>query len=625
MKKLIEFLESIPMTIVSGVCLLLSFTVSKIWTEVPAFLDFAWISIFISGLPIVYSACRKLVKNKGISKISSSLLISVAMISATIIGDFFAAGEVAFIMAIGEILEDLTTDRAKRGLKNLIALTPTQARIISGDKEISVAAEQVAVGDIVRVLPGEKIAVDGEIISGSTSIDQSVMTGESLPVDKSVGDTVFCGTINLYGAIDIKTTKVGENSSFQKLINMVRDAENKKAPMQRTADKWASLLVPIAFLLAILAGIIRQDVTVAVTVLVVFCPCALVLATPTAIMAAIGQATKHGVIIKSGEALEKMGKVDTVAFDKTGTLTYGKLTVSDVIALNGKLTEEDLIKITASVENKSEHPIARAIVDYAAKKGVEILDCSDFTMLAGMGTTAKLNGTDIFCGNEKYIKKSQGCDTLSEITTTLENLRKQGKATVVVASNKEILGIIALADVLKENAPDMISELNLLNTKSVLLSGDSKYAAEFLADKVGISTVNSELLPEQKVEYIAKMQREGKTVCMIGDGVNDAPAIKTADVGIAMGGIGSDVAIETADIALIGDDVSKIPYLKRLSKATLSTIKFGISLSLLINFAAIVLSFFKLLNPTTGAIVHNVGSVLVVFIAAMLYERKFDK
>lgn len=625
MKKLIEFLESIPMTIVSGVCLLLSFTVSKIWIEVPAFLDFAWISIFISGLPIVYSACRKFVKNKGISKISSSLLISVAMISATIIGDFFAAGEVAFIMAIGEILEDLTTDRAKRGLKNLIALTPTQARIISGDKEISVAAEQVAVGDIVRVLPGEKIAVDGEIISGSTSIDQSVMTGESLPVDKSVGDTVFCGTINLYGAIDVKTTKVGENSSFQKLINMVRDAENKKAPMQRTADKWASLLVPIAFLLAILAGIIRQDVTVAVTVLVVFCPCALVLATPTAIMAAIGQATKHGVIIKSGEALEKMGKVDTVAFDKTGTLTYGKLTVSDVIALNGKLTEEDLIKITASVENKSEHPIARAIVDYAAKKGVEILDSSDFTMLAGMGTTAKLNGTDIFCGNEKYIKKSQGCDTLAEITTTLENLRKQGKATVVVASNKEILGIIALADVLKENAPDMINELNLLNTKSVLLSGDSKYAAEFLADKVGISTVNSELLPEQKVECIAKMQREGKTVCMIGDGVNDAPAIKTADVGIAMGGIGSDVAIETADIALIGDDVSKIPYLKRLSKATLSTIKFGISLSLLINFAAIVLSFFKLLNPTTGAIVHNVGSVLVVFIAAMLYERKFDK
>ncbi len=625
MKKLIEFLESIPMTIVSGVCLLLSFTVSEIWTEVPAFLDFAWISIFLSGLPIVYSACRKIVKNKGISKISSSLLISVAMISATIIGDFFAAGEVAFIMAIGEILEDLTTDRAKRGLKNLIALTPTQARIISGDKEISVAAEQVAVGDIVRVLPGEKIAVDGEIISGSTSIDQSVMTGESLPVDKSVGDAVFCGTINLYGAIDVKTTKVAENSSFQKLINMVRDAENKKAPMQRTADKWASLLVPIAFLLAILAGIIRQDVTVAVTVLVVFCPCALVLATPTAIMAAIGQATKHGVIIKSGEALEKMGKVDTVAFDKTGTLTYGKLTVSDVIALNGQLTEEDLIKITASVENKSEHPIARAIVDYAAKNGVEILDCSDFTMLAGMGTTAKLNGTDIFCGNEKYIKKSQGCDTLAEITTTLENLRKQGKATVVVASNKEILGIIALADVLKENVPDMISKLNFLNTKSVLLSGDSKYAAEFLADKVGIIRVNYELLPEQKVECIEKMQREGKTVCMIGDGVNDAPAIKTADVGIAMGGIGSDVAIETADIALIGDDVSKIPYLKRLSKATLSTIKFGISLSLLINFAAIVLSFFKLLNPTTGAIVHNVGSVLVVFIAAMLYERKFDK
>lgn len=625
MKKLIEFLEGVPMTIVSGICLLLSFTASKIWQNVPVYFDFAWISIIISGLPILYSACRKLIKNKGIAKISSSMLISVAMISAAVIGDIFAAGEVAFIMAIGEILEDLTTDRAKRGLKNLIALTPTQARVISGDKETLVSAEKVSAGDIVRILPGEKIAVDGIIVSGNTSIDQSVMTGESLPVDKAVGDDVFCGTINLYGTIDVKTTKAGENSSFQKLIKMVRDAENKKAPMQRITDKWASLLVPIAFLLAVIAGLIRKDITVAVTVLVVFCPCALVLATPTAIMAAIGQATKRGVIIKSGEALEKMGKADTIAFDKTGTLTYGKLKISDIITLNDQITDEELIKITASVENKSEHPIARAIVDYAAEKGIEISNCTDFTMLAGMGATAKLNGINVFCGNEKYIKKSSNLSGLGDAEICLENLRKQGKATVVVANDREVLGVIALSDILKENAADMISRLNLLDTQSVLLSGDNKYAAEFLADKVGINTVNAELLPEQKVECIEKLQGEGKIVCMIGDGVNDAPALKTADVGIAMGGIGSDIAIETADIALIGDDVSKIPYLKKLSKATLSTIKFGISLSLFINFAAIVLSFLKLLNPTTGAIVHNVGSVLVVFIAAMLYERKFDK
>lgn len=624
MKKAIEFLEGIPMTVVSGIFLVISFILSKLVNEIPEFLDPAWISILISGLPILYSAVRKLICNKGISKISSALLISSAMIAAICIGDLFAAGEVAFIMAIGEMLEDLTTDRAKKGLQKLISLTPTVARRIIGDTEEIINANDVKSGDILRILPGETVAVDGKIISGDTSIDQSVITGESLPVDKTVGDDVFCGTINRFGSIDIKATRVGEDSSFQKLIRMVKDAENKKAPMQRIADKWASYLVPVALIIAVIAGLVKQNITVAVTVLVVFCPCALVLATPTAIMAAIGQATKHGVIIKSGDALEKMGKADVVALDKTGTLTYGRLEVTDVKTLTNGLTEENLISITASAESKSEHPIGRAIVDYAKQNKISFLDCESFAMTVGRGVFAKINGESVLCGNENYITEN-GIEIGKDGSNILKKLRNEGKATVIVATQNEVIGILALSDIIKENSADMINKLSGMNTETVLLTGDNKLAANYFADKIGIKNINAELLPEQKVSCITKLQNSGKTVCMIGDGVNDAPALKTADVGIAMGSMGSDIAVESADIALMGDDVSKIPYLKRLANSTLKTIKFGISLSLFINFAAIVLSFFELLNPTTGALVHNAGSVLVVFIVAMLYERKFDK
>ena len=321
LKKIIDVFEGMPATIVAGVFLLMDLVPHIMGRHLP--LSPSWVTAVICGVPILYSAIRKLIKNHGISRISSSLLISTAMISAIAIGDIFAAGEVAFIMAIGEILEDKTTAKSKRGLKNLIGLTPHEGRRITDGKEEMVSYSEIKAGDILRVLPGEAIPADGKIILGETTVDESIMTGESLPVDKSIGDAVFCGAINRFGVIEIRATKVGEDSSLQRLIRMVQDAENKKAPTQRVADRWASYLVPVALVLAILAGFIKQDIVVAVTILVVFCPCALVLATPTAIMAAIGQATKHGVIIKSGEGLEKMGKVDTVAFDKTGTLTYG--------------------------------------------------------------------------------------------------------------------------------------------------------------------------------------------------------------------------------------------------------------------------------------------------------------
>lgn len=630
-KKIISVFNSIPATVVAGVFLLFDLiphAIEEFSGAEPAFFtaipfEFSWVTVIISGLPLLYLAVTRLINNRGISKISSALLISIAMFAAIAIGDIFAAGEVAFIMAIGEILEDLTTDRAKKGLKQLLNLVPTTGRRITDAGEEIIPAESIKVGDVIRILPGETVPVDGVITAGETSIDQSVMTGESLPIDKSVGDSVFCGTVNRFGAVDIVASKIGEDSSLGKLIRMVREAEDKKAPMQRIADKWASYLVPVALLLAIVFGLIKRDIVVAVTILVVFCPCALVLATPTAIMAAIGQATKHGVIIKSGEALEKMGKVDTVALDKTGTLTYGKLEVSDVISVEEGFNSRALISLVASAEAKSEHPLGKAITAYARENDISIYETEAFSMTSGKGVRADLGGETIFVGSEKYLNEN-GYEVTGEARSALEKYRSEGKAAVIAASEGRIFGVIALSDTIRPNADGMVRRLESLGAAAVLLTGDNRAAAAHFAEKASISDVRAELLPEEKVSAIEQMRESGRCVAMIGDGVNDAPALKSADVGIAMGGVGSDIAVEAADIALIGDDISKIPYLKRLSNATMRTIKFGISLSLLINLAAIILSFLQLLTPTTGALVHNAGSCLVVLIAALLYDRKFE-
>lgn len=619
MKKIIEFLSSVPMTLLGGVCLVISFILSKTETVFP--LDPAWATVLISGLPLLDNAGRKLIFNKGISKISSALLITAAMIAAIAIGDLFAAGEVAFIMAIGEILEDLTTDRAKKGLKKLISLTPTQGRRLINGKEEMIPAEEICKGDILRILPGESIPVDGRIVSGSTSVDQSILTGESLPVDKGAGDEVFCGTINRFGAIDIEATKIGEDSSLQKLIRMVKEAEDKKAPMARIADRAASWLVPAALFIAIITGFVTKDIVRAVTVLVVFCPCALVLATPTAIMAAIGQATKHGVIIKSGEALEKMGKVKTVAFDKTGTLTYGRLAVSEVVSLTESEDSTSLLTLAASAEAKSEHPLAKAIVNCAKERGLDISDTSDFAMEAGKGVKATVSGRTVLCGSEKYLLEN-GITADSAAERTMEEIRARGDALIAVADNERYLGVIALSDVIRPNAPEMVEKLHALGLETVLLTGDNGKAAAHFAKQAGIREVRAELLPEEKLSAVAELQKNA-CVCMIGDGVNDAPALKSADIGVAMANIGSDIAVEAADIALVSDDLSRIPYLKRLSRATVRTIKISITLSMVINILAVILSVMGVLNPTTGALVHNAGSCFVVLFAALLYDRKF--
>lgn len=614
----IELLSGIWATAIGGAFLILSFFLPK--ADVELFVDPAWVTVIISGMPLLYSAVRKLIKNKGLGRISSALLITVAMIAAIIIGDLFAAGEVAFIMALGEILEDLTTGRAKKGLKKLMSLAPSTGRRVVNGKEELIPAEDICEGDIIRILPGESVPVDGVVAAGNSSIDQSVVTGESIPVDKGIGDEVYCGTVNMFGAVDIHATAVGEDSSLQKLIRLVKEAENKKAPMARIADKSASVLVPVALLIALVTYFVTFDVTRAVTVLVVFCPCALVLATPTAIMAAIGQATKRGVIIKSGEALEEMAKVDLIAFDKTGTLTRGRLTVCDTVSL-GEADADALLALTATAESKSEHPLGKAIVASARERGLAVGACEGFAMTPGRGVIATANGKKVLCGSEALLAE-HGINPTRDALEIAEKLRAEGKICIFTAADGEIMGITALADTLRAEATEAVSELKGKGVECALLTGDNERTAVHFAKEAQINDVRWELLPEEKSKAIAAFQNIGRRVCMVGDGINDAPALKNSNVGIAMGSMGSDIAVEAADIALISEDLKSISYLKRLADATVRTIKLSITLSMLINIAAVVMSVAGLLNPTTGALVHNVGSVFVVLIAALLYDRK---
>ena len=612
-EEFIELFESWKMTVVGGAFLAASFILMMSGADFP--LDPAWITALICGLPIMFEAAEALLCR---GKISSPLLISIAMIASVCIGEVFAAGEIAFIMAVGEILEHMTVARAKRGIKKLVSLAPDTGRVIVDGVAKTVAVSEIKVGDTVRILAGETIPVDGKILSGNTSVDQSVVTGESIPVDKSAGDDVFCGTINRFGAIDVSTTRAGGDSSLDKLVRLVREAEKNKSPSERIADKWASILVPAALLVAVAAYFATGDIIRAVTVLVVFCPCALVLATPTSVMAAIGQATKFGVIIKSGAALETMGKVDCIAFDKTGTLTVGKPVVCDIYS---ETSREELLGLAASAESMSEHPLGAAVVDFARSRGVEISGASDFKMTSGRGISANVGGKIAVCGNAAWLAEN-GIEIPRAALDKLELFSSEGKASILVGADGKFAGLVALSDTPRPAVKEVVSALDSLGVECVLLTGDNARAAEFFAKNAGLKRVCAGLLPAQKLEKIESLKASKKAVCMVGDGVNDAPALKSANVGVAMASMGSDIAVEAADIALMGDDIANLPYLKRLSIATVRSIKVNIALSMAINFVAVMLSLAAVLTPITGALVHNLGSILVVLNAGLLYDRQ---
>jgi heavy metal translocating P-type ATPase len=618
MEKLEAFLEwggvkrNVACLVISAIALVCSL----LFPDLPV--DPAWIAIVLCGIPILLEAFIGLVTR---FDIKADVLVSMALIASVFIGEYFAAGEVAVIMQLGALLEDLTVAKARAGIEKLVHLTPQTARVVNGQDEKIVPAEQVKVGDILRVLPGETVPVDGVILSGQTSVNQAVMTGESLPVDKTVGDEVSSGTVNQFGAFEMKATKVGEDSSIQRMIRLVQSADAGKAKIVGLADRWATWVVVIALTAAVLTYLLTHEIIRSVTILVVFCPCALVLATPTAIMAAIGNATKHGFLVREGDALERLAKVSKITFDKTGTLTYGEPKVTAVHSVLPGLTDDGLYGVLAAAEQYSEHPLGKAVVSCYRKQATDLLPAADFQMVPGEGVTAAVNGSNILAGNTKMLNFRQ-IAIPQNVHQEIEAAQSQGCTVILAAIEGVFAGYAVLSDTVRQESGQMIEQLISLGVQPVLLTGDNPNAAEAIGHKLGISEIHAGCLPEQKLQYIEEYQNSGANVCMIGDGVNDAPALKKANVGIAMGGVGSDIAVDAADIALVDDEVKELPHLFALSKRMMTTIKLNLTFSMGLNFLAIILAITGVLNPVVGALVHNAGSVLVIINSALLLNWK---
>lgn len=583
----------------------------------------AWIAIILCGLPILLQAIRGLVTE---FDIKADVLVSLALIAAVIIGEDFAAGEVAVIMQLGALLEELTVARARAGIEKLVALSPRTARVLQDGREVVVPAESVQVGDRVRVLPGETVPVDGVIVEGQTSIDESVMTGESLPVDKDRGSRVRSGSSNQFGAFVLRAEHVGEDSSLQRMIALVQSADASKAHVVRLADRWATWIVVIALVSAGLTWLVTGELIRAVTILVVFCPCALVLATPTAIVAAIGNATRFGILVRQGDALEKLATVQRICFDKTGTLTRG---APEVVAVEsfGSATSHELYALAASAESQSEHPLGKAVVrcwnavfEEAAEREV-VGAATGFLMLPGRGVRASVDGRAVLAGNLTMMHEAH-IFLVDSAQKTADAYYEQGCTLIYVAVDGELAGCLALADTLRPTAASTVRALKELALAPVLLTGDTNRAAYHIAAQLGIDEIEAGCLPERKLSMVREFEENASPVCMVGDGINDAPALKQATVGIALGGVGSDIAVDAADIVLVKDDLAALPHLLALSKRMMTTIKLNMGFSMVLNFAAIILAMTAVLDPVTGALVHNLGSVIVIANSALLLRWK---
>ncbi|MDR2056474.1 MAG: cation-translocating P-type ATPase [Desulfovibrio sp.] len=597
----------------------LAFSFFGLWGQLP--FDPAWIAIVLCGFPILRGAIVGLAVG---FDIKADVLVAMALVAALHIGEIFAAGEVAFIMSLGSLLEERTVRKAREGIEKLVDMTPHTARVLRDGSESVIPAEDVKVGDMLRVLPGETIAVDGVVAFGQTAVDQSLMTGESLPVDKGINDEVFSGTVNQLGAFDMRATKAGVDSSLQRMIRLVESADASKAPVVRIMDRWATWIVIAALLTAVGTWFCTGELIRAVTILVVFCPCALVLSTPTAIMAGIGNATRFGVLISSGDALERLAQVTRVAFDKTGTLTRGKPEVVAARSFSPDLTDAALLCLATTIEQRSEHPLGRAIVRHARNQGISPKNLERFTTIPGRGVSVKTDGKQAF-GGTLQLMLDNGMKPTGEISRAVERYRKSGSTVVYIAVDNTVAGIIALADTLRSDARETVDRLHCEKIRTTLLTGDNAQAAKNIAEAVGIDQVRAELLPEDKVSIIKTELQELNfdKVCMVGDGINDAPALKAAHVGLAMGSVGSDIALDAADAVLVRDDIKRLPQLIMLARKTALTIKINIIVSVILNAVTVLLAAMGLMGPVVGALAHNAGALLIVLNSTRLLMWKY--
>jgi Cd2+/Zn2+-exporting ATPase len=573
------------------------------------------ISAIVGGWPVFMLAVGNILKD---FDLTAGVMVSVAMIAALVVGEYGAMALVAFMMVIGEALEDFTRERADHALKELNELVPNIVTIRMDDKDLEIPISQVRPGDIVLVRPGGRIPVDGKVVDGEASVDQSSITGESMPIDKIAGESAFAGTLLSSGSLSIEVKDVGSTTTLGKMIHLVEEAQSTQAPVQRVANKYAQFFAPVAIVIAGITWWWTGEILRGVTMLVAICPCSLVLATPTAIVAAIGNTAKNGVLVKHGTAMEQIGKVDVVAFDKTGTVTFGEPVVTKITPLNG-FSEADLLRLTASAERSSEHPLAKAIIKKANEEGLEVETPENFESLAGHGISAIVDGKNVIVGEKMLAEKNIPLDKSAVAS-------EEAYTVIPVAVDNVVAGSIYVADTVRPESSKALQNLGKLGiSKTILITGDSKTVGEKVGRELGVSEIYSEILPERKLEIIRDLQAQGHHVAYIGDGVNDAPALAAADVGIAMGSIGTAVAMETADIVLLKDDIGQVPYLIELSKATMVNIRTNIIVSMTIVFGSVAASALGLFGPVIGAIMHEVAAVPVIANAATLIGWKSKK
>jgi len=618
------------LVLLSGIFILVSLGVEKIWNLTSLKNVLMIVAALIAGVDIAIRAFRSL-KNK---HISIELLVTIAAGGALLIGEYWEAAAVTFLFIFGAYLEARTLNQTRKVLQNLIELVPTTVLVFRNGEQKEIDAWEVKKGETVVLKPGSRIAVDGEVIEGYSSVDESAITGESLPVEKELGSQVFAGTVNLDGLVKIRAEQVGADTTLAKIIKRVEEAQDEKAPTQRFMEKFASWYTPFIIGLSVISYFVTNDIHLALTLLVIGCPGALVISTPVSIVAGIGRAAKKGILIKGGEYLENAGKISVVAFDKTGTITEGKPYVSDVFVIgDGKIFEGEkvdlykrenssnwdasqarLLYLAAIAEYGSEHPLAKAIVDAAGFSKEEKIE--KFETFTGRGIKVSHNGSEIAVGSNHFMK-DLGIDVYESVFDKQTLLKTEGKTTILVSYKNAIVGIIAVADKPRENAIEALQNIRKIGVKRiVMLTGDDQITANAISSKVGISDVHSQLMPEQKLEIVRNFQHEGHVVAMVGDGINDAPALATADLGIAMGVSGTDVAIETADVALMSDDLMKIAETLKISRLTLRNIKQNIFIALFTVSVLLAGVIFGKVHMSGGMLIHE-ASVLIVILNGM--------
>ncbi|RBW68212.1 heavy metal translocating P-type ATPase [Bacillus taeanensis] len=575
-------------------------------------------AIVINGYKPVKSAYYA-IKSRSLDM---NVLMSAAAIGAAIIGEWFEGATVVWLFALGTALQNRSIEQTRKSIRNLMDLAPSEAWIKVGSELVKKPVDDVSVGEIVVIKPGDRVPLDGEIIQGETSVNQAPITGESIPVDKIIGDTVYAGTINESGSIEIRVTKLVEDTTISKIIHLVEEAQEQKAPTQAFIDKFASIYTPIVFVLALIVivlpplfgfGTWGEWIYKGLALLVVACPCALVISTPVAIVSAIGNAAKNGVLIKGGTFLETAGSINAIAFDKTGTLTEGKPKVFEIDAL--AMSKDDLISIALTLEDYSTHPIAKTIVDYAKNKGVQAKNGELFKSIVGKGVQATIDGEVHYAGNLKLFEEMN--IFLGDVKAKVDKIQSQGKTVVIIGTQQEIMGIISVSDTIRTMTVKALDGLKQVGVNQVvMLTGDNEGTAKMISKEANVNRYFAELLPEDKVDAIKQLQNEGHKVAMVGDGINDAPALATANLGIAMGGAGTDTAMETADIVLMADNLEKLPHTIKLSRKALAIIKQNIWFSLIVKSIALALIFPGWLTLWL-AVLSDTGAAIIVILNAL--------